>query len=108
MSGHNKTYGPGGAALVIEGITDNRNRTSQEIKHLLSVGGYVLATRGAALWAFTMESGQWEPSARMPLSESGAGALATLIQKIENHEDIKRVATNANIARRETGEGARD
>src|SRR3989344_2427014 len=30
-----ETYGPGGVALLIEGLTDNNNRTSQEIKHLL-------------------------------------------------------------------------
>ena len=31
-----ETYGPGGAAVVIEALTDNKNRTSAEIKHLLS------------------------------------------------------------------------
>src|SRR3989338_3260748 len=31
-----EAYGPGGAAIVIEALTDSRNRTAQEIKHLLS------------------------------------------------------------------------
>ena len=31
-----EAYGPGGVAVLIVGLTDNRNRTAQEIKHLLS------------------------------------------------------------------------
>ena len=34
-----EAYGPGGTALIIEGVTDNRNRTAAEIKHLLSKQG---------------------------------------------------------------------
>lgn len=31
-----EAYGPGGVAIIIEAYTDNRNRTVQEIKHILS------------------------------------------------------------------------
>src|SRR5262245_40457058 len=48
-----EAYGPGGVALVIEGYTDNRNRTAQEVKHLLSKNGSTLANPGAAMWAFS-------------------------------------------------------
>src|ERR1043166_318830 len=38
-----EAYGPGGAAILIEALTDSRNRTAQEIKHLLSENGLALA-----------------------------------------------------------------
>src|SRR3989338_1842153 len=43
-----EAYGPGGVAIIIEALTDNKNRTTQEIKHLLIVLGVELASPGAA------------------------------------------------------------
>jgi len=45
-------YGPGGVAFIIEGITNSRNRTSQEIKHILSKYGGSLASPGSVVWMF--------------------------------------------------------
>ncbi len=45
-------YGPGGIAVIIETLTDNRNRTSAEIKHLLSKNGGSIAEPGAVSWQF--------------------------------------------------------
>ncbi len=45
-------YGPGGAALYIEFLTDNRKRTVAEVRHLLSKHGGSLAESGAVAWIF--------------------------------------------------------
>jgi len=45
-------YAPGGIAVIIETLTDNRNRTSAEIKHLLSKNGGSIAEPGAVSWQF--------------------------------------------------------
>lgn len=45
-------YGPGGVAVIVETLTDNRNRTSAEIKHLLSKNGGNIAEPGAVAWQF--------------------------------------------------------
>ena len=45
-------YGPGGAALLIESVTDNRNRTVAEIRHMFSKNGGNLAAAGAVAWMF--------------------------------------------------------
>jgi YebC/PmpR family DNA-binding regulatory protein len=45
-------YGPGGIAVIIETLTDNRNRTSAEIKHVLSKNGGNIAEPGAVSWQF--------------------------------------------------------
>ena len=45
-------YAPGGIAVIIETLTDNRNRTSAEIKHLLAKNGGSIAEPGAVSWQF--------------------------------------------------------
>jgi YebC/PmpR family DNA-binding regulatory protein len=94
-----EAYGPGGAALIIEGITDNRNRTSQEIKFILSKNNSSLAAPGAASWAFTRTpEGVWQPNNLMELSETDAQALANLIDTLEENEDVKKVYDNAGLS----------
>jgi YebC/PmpR family DNA-binding regulatory protein len=45
-------YGPGGVALVVEAVTDNRNRTGQEVRHTLTAYGGKLADPGSVAWMF--------------------------------------------------------
>ncbi len=45
-------YAPGGVALLIETLTDNRNRSSSEMRSLLSKNGGSLAEPGAVAWQF--------------------------------------------------------
>jgi len=47
-----EAYGPGGTALMIEGVTDNKNRTLSEIKHILDVHGGKFAQGGNVQWLF--------------------------------------------------------
>jgi YebC/PmpR family DNA-binding regulatory protein len=45
-------YGPGGVALMIEVVTDNKNRTVSEVRHILSKHGGNMAEAGAVSWMF--------------------------------------------------------
>ncbi len=45
-------YGPGGAAMLIDVLTDNKNRTVGEVRHLLSKHGGTLAETNAVAWMF--------------------------------------------------------
>ena len=47
-----EAYGPGGIALIIEGITDNKNRTLGEIKQILNQNNGKLANAGSVKWLF--------------------------------------------------------
>lgn len=47
-----EAYVPGGAALVIECVTDNRNRSANDVKHLVSKAGGSLAASGAVTYGF--------------------------------------------------------
>lgn len=90
-------YGPGGTALIIDALTDNKNRTTQEIKHLISKAGFELGTPGSALWAFTKSpSGEFTPNEPlMELSEEDEEALVKIFDQLDEQEDVQRVFTNA-------------
>jgi YebC/PmpR family DNA-binding regulatory protein len=45
-------YGPGGAAVIVETVTDNRNRTVGEIRHIFSKQGGNLAAENSVSWMF--------------------------------------------------------
>jgi len=45
-------YGPGGVAIFMEAMTDNKNRTVSEIRHILTKVGGNLATSGSVAWMF--------------------------------------------------------
>lgn len=90
-----EAYGPGGAAILIEALTDNRNRTAQEIKHLLSEQGIALASPGSALWAFEKTTEGYEPKTTVPLSEADNEALMKIMEKIEENDDVEAAYTNA-------------
>ena len=49
-------YGPGGAAVLVEVATDNRNRTVSEIRHLFSKNGGNLGEQGSVSWMFERKS----------------------------------------------------
>jgi transcriptional/translational regulatory protein YebC/TACO1 len=91
-----EAYGPGGCALIIEGYTDSRNRTSQELKHLLSQHGGSIATPGAAMWAFQKNAeGKLEPISPVELSDEDSQKMADLSDALEEHDDVSEVYTSA-------------
>jgi YebC/PmpR family DNA-binding regulatory protein len=49
-------YGPGGVALMVTALTDNRNRTSADLKHLFERGGGNLGTPGSVAFQFQFRS----------------------------------------------------
>ena len=90
-------YGPGGVAIIIDALTDNKNRTTQEMKHLITKNGFELGAQGSAQWAFTkMGGGVLIPNE--PLAEvSGADeeSLGSLLSLFDEHGDVQEVYTNA-------------
>ena len=45
-------YGPGGVAFLVEALTDNRNRTGSEVRHIFSKSGGSLGEPGSVAWLF--------------------------------------------------------
>jgi YebC/PmpR family DNA-binding regulatory protein len=46
-------YAPGGIALIVEALTDNRNRTAQDVRHAFTRNGGNLGETGSTAWMFT-------------------------------------------------------
>lgn len=96
-----ETYGPGGVAILITAVTTNTNRTTPEIKHTLSKHGYQLGGSGSALWAFAKTDEGYVPQSPVTLSDEDGEKLATLIEAIEEHEDVQDVFTTADTVEEE-------
>lgn len=90
-----EAYGPGGVAIIIEGLTSNKNRAAAEIKHILSKNNTSLAASGSASWAFERKVDGWEPKTTVPVTEEDTPALEKLIEELEENEDVQDVYTNA-------------
>ncbi|MDO8569335.1 MAG: YebC/PmpR family DNA-binding transcriptional regulator [bacterium] len=92
-----EAYGPGGSALIIEVLTDNRNKAAQEVKFILSKHGLSLATHGSAMWAFKREpaTNDLQPTTTIQLSEDEEKKLEALIEELEDNDEVQDVYTNA-------------
>jgi YebC/PmpR family DNA-binding regulatory protein len=151
-----EAYAPGGTALIIECVTDNRNRTGNEIKLILSKNDASLAGQGAVTYLFDqkgiirtdlvpedgrddieldfIEAGaddiahedagsiiisspadlsnindvaqkldlnitsaglEWIPQATIPIDEEVESKVTSIINKLEEHDDVTNVYTNA-------------
>lgn len=94
-----EAYGPGGAGLIIETLTDNKNRTAQDVKHILSKNGFALGGIGSVVWAFQKEITPlgliWKPTNTVSLSDEDLTLLDKLVEDLEENDDIQDVYTNA-------------
>jgi YebC/PmpR family DNA-binding regulatory protein len=55
-------YGPGGAAVLVNVATDNRNRTVSEIRHVFSKNGGNMGEQGSVAWMFERKSQIFVPA----------------------------------------------
>src|SRR4051794_15962359 len=75
-------YGPGGVALLVEALTDNRNRTGSEVRHMFSKSGGNLGEPGSVAWQFekkgilVVDSERYSEDDLMPAIEAGAEGIA--------------------------------
>ncbi len=88
-------YGPGGAAVIISCLTDNKNRTLQELKGIFAKHAIALATPGSALWAFDKTAEGYAPKTTIPLSADDHDALMKVLELIDALDDVEEVYTNA-------------
>jgi len=93
-----EAYGPFGAALIIEAITDNRNRTISEIKHILSIHGGKLAETGSVKYLFDRKEGEWIPKYSMDITnENTKQQLEKLFEALDENDDVNEIYSNVNL-----------
>lgn len=93
-----EAFGQGGAALLIEVLTDNRNKTAAEIKHILTKNGATLGAPGSASWAFEKTSEGYEAKGEVLLSAEDSAALIKLMEELEEGDEVQEVHTNAALS----------
>jgi YebC/PmpR family DNA-binding regulatory protein len=83
-----EAYAPGGSALLIQAITDNKNRTLAELRHLLQENQAKMAETGSVLWLFK-ETGKiilpkkvWNDNLSLEAIEHGAEEIQEEDKKI--------------------------
>jgi len=103
-------YGPNGVAILIEAVTDNRNRTTSEIKHILSRHNGSLGTQGSVAWQFqtrgiiTIDAKKYDEDTILSLALDG-GAIDVknedgsyqVITTPETFHKIREIFKNNNI-----------
>ena len=104
-------YGPGGVAVMVDCLTDNRNRTVAEVRHAFNKAGGNLGTDGSVAYLFTKagvlsySSGSDEDRIMEVALDAGAddvvtyddGAIDVLAQP-DNFVDVKEAMTAAGLA----------
>lgn len=93
-----EAYGPEGAAILIEAITDNKNRTIAEVKKILNENGAKWSEPGGVRWAFEQvktESGLvWQEKFKQPISTEAQEKLQKIIQELLDQNEVQEVYTN--------------
>jgi YebC/PmpR family DNA-binding regulatory protein len=90
-----EAYGPAGAAIIIESISNNRNRAVQEIKTILRDNNGKWAESGSVLWAFEKKDGEWEAKFPQEIADDTERAkLVELLETLEDNDDVQNVFTN--------------
>lgn len=95
-------YGPGGVAIIIEGITDNKNRTFNEVRQILNQNGGKMVGEGGVQWMFERKgiitvNHENKEDAELAVIEAGADDVATDQEFLEVYtkpEEIEKVKKN--------------
>lgn len=90
-----EAYGPGGTALIIAAVTDNSNRTTNEIKHALLEHNGKLGVEGAATWAFEKQGDEFIAKFPVTLGEEEARQFEALLEALDKIDDVQDVYSNS-------------
>ncbi|MEK7087641.1 MAG: YebC/PmpR family DNA-binding transcriptional regulator [Patescibacteria group bacterium] len=88
-------FGPGGVAILITTITDNKNRTLGEIKQILSEHNAKFAEFSSIQWMFRREGADWIPNSPIKIEdESTRKQLTTLYEALDEQNDTNEIYSN--------------
>jgi len=91
-----EAYGPGGVGIIITALTDNTNRTGQEIKSILSKNEGSLGAPGSVSWNFTQNSDRdWVSNMPMELDKEAKEKLDIINDLLLENDDVQDVYHSA-------------
>jgi len=93
-----EAYGPEGTAILIEAISDSKNRAIGEIKNILDENGAKMAEPGGARWAYEQiktDSGfTWQEKFKQPVSIEAQEKIQKLVDKLLEQNDVQEIYIN--------------
>lgn len=89
-----EAYGPAGVALIISGITDNKNRTLAEIKHILSQFNAKIAEAGSVKYLFDKKGEGWQAKYPLEIDSKNREQLEKLFEALDENEDVQEIYSN--------------
>jgi YebC/PmpR family DNA-binding regulatory protein len=103
-------YGPGGVAVLVESVTDNKNRTVAEIRHLFNKYGGALGESGSVAWMFERkgvislpQQGKSEDEMMELILEAGAEDLQKdegyfeITSSVEDFENVRKTIVDSSL-----------
>lgn len=91
-------YGPSGVAVLVQAQTDNRHRTTAQIKNLYELYGGSLGGPGSCAFLFERSGGEFVPKVRLPVHEATTKQkLTTFFQALHALAEVKAVYSNAEL-----------
>jgi YebC/PmpR family DNA-binding regulatory protein len=87
-------YGPGGVAVLVDIMTDNRNRAASEVRHIFSRNGGNLGEAGCVAWMFNKKGSIVFDKKAMPEEELIELALDAGAEDVKDQEDQFEVITS--------------
>jgi YebC/PmpR family DNA-binding regulatory protein len=90
-------FGPGGVGFLIKALSDNRNRTAGDVKHILDKSGGSLGGPGSVMYMFEPINGGYQVKVPIPVNEETKGRVLDLIDELEEQEDVESVVHNMEI-----------
>lgn len=90
-----QAMGPGSAAIAIEAITDNRNRTINEIKNILFKNDAKMVPENSLNWMFDRS---WNAHSPIELTDPAIKTkLEKLFEELDDQDDVENIYSNANL-----------
>jgi len=89
-------YGPGGTAVLLEVVTDNKNRTVAEVRHAFSKNNGTLGESGCVAWMFEKRGMLVFPKDQIDEDALMEAALEAGAEDIEDADDVWEVYTTPN------------
>ncbi|MBU4360663.1 YebC/PmpR family DNA-binding transcriptional regulator [Candidatus Parcubacteria bacterium] len=96
-SGFAQAGGPGKIGIIIETLTDNRNRTVAEIKHILDKNGGSLGGQGTVMWMFEHNKSaeiKFVAKNKIEVDDETREKAQKLFDILDEHQDIVNYYTN--------------
>lgn len=99
-----EAYGPSGIAIIIKGITDNKNRFLMEIKQILNQNNGKIVNKGSVQWMFERKTNNsdetWVAKQKIEIPEKEKIACQKLFENLNKNEAVQEIYHNVNLCQK--------